>query len=305
MYINYQAQVELLLTCLPTVASIDCFALKGGTALNFFDRQDFPRLSIDIDLVYLPIEERTITLVNIEKGLFEIKKKLKQSFPALDIIEHKNSTTKTITKLTIVRAQVAIKIEPNLILRGIVYPIRKLDVSKAVITEYGMAIFNVPVVSAPDLYAGKILAALDRQHPRDLFDVAYILEQKFTHELKLAFLVYLISHNRPMHELLDPNLLNQKDAYDNEFVGMTKNLITYEELIETREKLIFIIKNMLTKEDKDFLLSVKKGIPNWKHLALPDIEKLPGVMWKLLNINKMDAEKRQQAIANLEQVLYG
>ena len=50
----YYAQVRLLVRELPVVAKETCFALKGGTALNLFVR-DMPRLSVDIDLAYVPL----------------------------------------------------------------------------------------------------------------------------------------------------------------------------------------------------------------------------------------------------------
>lgn len=50
----YQKQVALLMRVLPFIAEEDCFALKGGTAINFFVR-NMPRLSVDIDLTYLAV----------------------------------------------------------------------------------------------------------------------------------------------------------------------------------------------------------------------------------------------------------
>ncbi|TCQ91865.1 nucleotidyltransferase AbiEii toxin of type IV toxin-antitoxin system [Rahnella sp. JUb53] len=57
----YYRQVQLLLQLLPFIAKHDCFALKGGTAINLFIR-NFPRLSVDIDLVYLPVLDREESL---------------------------------------------------------------------------------------------------------------------------------------------------------------------------------------------------------------------------------------------------
>jgi hypothetical protein len=85
---------------------------------------------------------------------------------------------------------------------------------------------------------------------------------------------------------------------------MTDQIVSYQELEEAREQLITTINVMLTTEDKDFLLSVKKGQPNWEYLKLPGVEKLPGVIWKLINLNKMDPTKHKQALMNLEKVLH-
>lgn len=70
---DYKAQVRLLLMVLPYVAEEAVFALKGGTAINLFHR-DFPRLSVDIDLTYLPTEHRKTALQGIANGLSRIKK---------------------------------------------------------------------------------------------------------------------------------------------------------------------------------------------------------------------------------------
>ncbi len=67
----YNKQVQLLLEVLPYVSKETCFALKGGTAINMFVR-DMPRLSVDIDLMYLPIEERTTSLTHISEALERI-----------------------------------------------------------------------------------------------------------------------------------------------------------------------------------------------------------------------------------------
>ena len=51
---RYVDQVRLLLGVLPDVAGEGAFALKSGTAINLLYR-DMPRLSVDIDLTYLPV----------------------------------------------------------------------------------------------------------------------------------------------------------------------------------------------------------------------------------------------------------
>lgn len=53
---------------LPLVAREQKFALKGGTAINLFAR-DLPRLSVDVDLTYLPLDYWHRALAAIEEGL--------------------------------------------------------------------------------------------------------------------------------------------------------------------------------------------------------------------------------------------
>lgn len=69
----YKNQVSLLLEVLPVLNEFKCFALKGGTAINLFIH-DMPRLSVDIDLTYLPIESRDVFLSNIETKLLKMKR---------------------------------------------------------------------------------------------------------------------------------------------------------------------------------------------------------------------------------------
>lgn len=298
----YDQQVRLLIECLPTVASIDSFALKGGTAINLIVRQDLPRLSVDIDLVYLPLQDRNSSLLGIEAGLLAIEQKLSK-LPGFKTKPHKNHQTKTITSLVVATDLAQIKIEPNLILRGTVYPLTKRDLSPRVVELYGRSVLNIPVVAIPDLYAGKICAALDRQHPRDLFDLMILLKDGITTGIKKAFLVYLASHNRPMHELLQPNRLDLKELYYKEFLGMTTVNVSLEALIDTREQLITTLLTSFTKHDKEFLLGIKQGIVEGEKLGFPEIYKLPGIRWKLMNIEKMTKQAKDLALKKLAKVL--
>lgn len=72
----YENQLRLLIQCLPAIRKEECFAVKGGTAINLF-YYDMPRLSVDIDLVYLPIEERVTTYKKIRLALDRISNHLK------------------------------------------------------------------------------------------------------------------------------------------------------------------------------------------------------------------------------------
>jgi len=81
---SYQNQVRLLLDILPIVAKEECFAIHGGTAINLFVR-DMPRLSVDIDLTYLPIEEREVTYKNISAALEKIKASIEGSIQNINV----------------------------------------------------------------------------------------------------------------------------------------------------------------------------------------------------------------------------
>lgn len=119
----------------------------------------------------------------------------------------------------------------------------------------------------------------------------------------LVVLVYLISHNRPISELLAPSELDIGAAYEQELLGMTNIAISLEELKQTRRELVKILNENLSQTEKEFLLSVKDGSPDWDKLGLANIDRLPAVQWKLLNIRKMDPAKRLAAYEKLKTVL--
>ena len=68
---KHYRQVKLLVQTLPHIAKVQQFALKGGTALNLFIH-DLPRLSVDIDLTYIPVNQRETALKEIKDSLSKI-----------------------------------------------------------------------------------------------------------------------------------------------------------------------------------------------------------------------------------------
>ncbi len=92
-------------------------------------------------------------------------------------------------------------------------------------------------------------------------------------------------------------------AFQEEFLGMANIEVTYDELIVAREALIMKIHQVLNAEDKEFLLSVKRGRSDWDKIGLSNSAQFPGIQWKLLNISKMDRAKHRTALEKLEQVL--
>lgn len=298
----YFKQAELLLDVLPLIAKHDCFALKGGTAINLFV-QNMPRLSVDIDLTYLPVKERGDSLEHIQRTLkniaYDIEKYIIDS--AVEEIEIPNPVM--VNKLRVSRRGSEIKIEPNLVIRGAVFSCEERDLSFRAQELFGIE-FRMRLVSLADLYGGKICAALDRQHPRDLFDIKLLLDQDgVTDDIRTGFLVYLISHDRPMHEVLSPQMKDFKDVYLREFQGMTDKEVSYDELVDARFRLVDIIKRGLSGTEKAFLIAFKKGEPDWDLLGISGVENLPAVRWKLHNIKKMGEQKHLDFIRKLEKSL--
>lgn len=155
-----------------------------------------------------------------------------------------------------------------------------------------------------DLYAGKICAALDRQHPRDLFDVKWLLENEgLTDEIRIALLVYLSSHNRPMAELLAPKFKDISAIYAGEFANMAETDVPLKELEAVRERLVELIHKGLNESEKTFLVSFKNREPDWSLLQLSGVSELPAIKWKQVNLSNMSDEKHKLALEKLKKVL--
>lgn len=274
----YRQQVALLLTVLPEVAKEKCFALHGGTAINLFVR-NMLRLSVDIDLTYLPIEDRETSLKHIAEALGRIKTSLEKIIPGVRITPRLDAG-----KLQISANKVDIKLEVNLVNRGALADPKEMSLCEKAQTSFE-AFCEIPVVPIGQLFGGKIVAALDRQHPRDLFDVKYLLEKEgFTQEIKEGFLLCLLCSDRPINEVVTPNFQDQRSALSNQFSGMTDEDFSYAAYESVREKLVATIHENLTEKDKAFLLSVKNVTPDW---SIHDFQRFPSINWKLQNLQKM------------------
>jgi len=297
----YSDQAHLLISVLPQVAKEPCFALKGGTAINLFVR-NMPRLSVDIDLSYLPVEDRDTSLNNIDTALNNIASNIPKAIPGSTINRSNLTGTGYCIRLLISRSDITIKVEVSPVLRGTVHPAQEKELSANAEKEFGYV--KMQLLSFEDLYAGKLCAALDRQHPRDLFDIHYLLNTEgITESIKNTFLVYLISHNRPIAELLAPRPQDISALYESEFKGMTYEDVSLDELYQTRDKIVETIHNGLNENDRKLLLSLKEGKPKWELFAFPQAASLPAVKWKLHNLGKMTSQKRKDALRKLEDVL--
>ena len=292
-----------MLRAMPHVAAEDCFALKGGTAINLFVR-DMPRLSVDIDLAYLPVEgPRATALRNISEALGRIAMAIKKAIPGAKVQESRAQEPARIAKLVVAVGQTRIKIEPNEVIRGAVFAAEERELTRRAEELFELSV-TARMLSIADLYGGKLCAALDRQHPRDLFDVMVLLENEgITDEIRKAFVVYLASHDRPINELLDPTRKDIRRVYESEFVGMTVEEIEYEDLIAARETLIETLKKELTDAEKAFLISLKEGQPKWDAIDVEGIEKFPAIQWKLMNIRKIGEKKRVESLEKLKRKL--
>jgi hypothetical protein len=298
---GFLSQAKLLVRVIPLVAEESCFALKGGTAINLFVR-DMPRLSVDIDLTYLPVKDRAASLAEIDAAMKRMGARIGEGIPGAEVMSAKLKGDNIINKHFVKADGVQIKIEVTPVLRGCVYEPAKKETSPKVENQLGFA--EIQVVSFADLYGGKLVAALDRQHPRDLFDVRDLLANEGIDEtLRKAFVVYILSHNRPMAEVLAPTRLDISQEFAQGFNGMTEEPVTLDKLHQVREDLIAGIVGKMPDQHSRFLVSFEEGKPDWSLLDLPDADKLPAVQWRLHNNTKIKPQKREELVEGLRKAL--
>jgi len=295
-------QVDLMLRVLPSLHDEKRFAIKGGTALNFF-LLDMPRLSVDIDLTFLPLLPRDESLLSIGKALDELAVRIRRMMPDVSVVPKKAKGGVRTTKLFVRRSNAQIKIEPNEIIRGCVFPCEEHTLVKNAEDLFELSV-SVNSLSRPDLYGGKLCATLDRQHPRDFFDIKLLMENEgITDQIRQAFVVYLASHNRPINELLDPTWQDIRQLYENEFNGIAAIDVSYDELIATRGVLLKELVGSLTDRERKFLLSIKRGEPEWDMMDIEELDKLPAIQWKVQNVRRMSKAKHDKDSAKLTEIL--
>lgn len=293
---QYQDQVRLLMRLLPIVAHESCFALKGGTAINLFVR-NLPRLSVDIDLMYLPMHDRPKALAEIDAAMTRIKETALAELPDARITE--NVSEGTILRLLVMSDGAQVKIELSPVLRGVVHEPSVIPVTEAVEEAFGYA--ETTVVSFEDLYAGKLVAALDRQHPRDLFDVRDLFANEgLTDELREAFIVYLLSHNRPMGEVLSGRVKDLAGEYRNGFEGLTEEAVPIDDLIETQHSMIAALIGGMPDHHREFLMAFERGAPDWSLLKISHVADLPAIRWRQRNIDKLRPDQRAALVDLLQ-----
>ena len=291
----YRQQVELLLRIIPTLEEVDSFAIHGGTAINLYIL-DLPRYSVDIDVTYTPIKPRDESFADIHKNLSIIKEKVKTVVPDIVITEKPN-------KIYCTRKGVMVKIEVSGTKRGLIDAASVRPLCNAAQNEFETA-NKARIVSLSQLYGGKITAALDRQHPRDLFDVKLMFDfiTNFD-QVKRGFLYGLLGGDRPIIESLQPNRVDHQETLVKQFAGMTKIPFSYNDYEETREKLIDFINSNLSLQDKEFLIAFEAGEELSRYTEYQEYLRFPSVRWKMQNIGKLkkiNPAKLRKGVEKLE-----
>jgi predicted nucleotidyltransferase component of viral defense system len=295
----YADTVRLLLNVAPDVFANDIFAMKGGTAINLFV-QDMPRLSVDIDVAYIPWQvPRDQALQAINQELTNIARRLAHLGLRTRLIRSKDLGD---TKLIVESDTSQVKVEVNVVFRGTALPIERRPLSAQTAERFSVEL-ELPTLAPDELYGGKLVAAMDRQHPRDLFDVWQLYQAGgITEGMVECFVTYLAGHNRPLHEVLFGNDKDIAAEYDSSFVGMTETDCSLATLLETRQRLRQELPARLNPSQRQFLSGLARAQPDWSLLQCPHAAELPALRWKLSNLETFrkrrpaDFESQAQAL---------
>ena len=298
---RYAERVKLLVEILPTLAEEKRFALKGGTAINLFEH-DLPRLSVDIDLTWLPVGDFASDVRDITAALEAIGERLRTG-PLRLQVQTSGTEATGVHRLIASRNRSRVQIETTPVMRGTVHPVRTISVRPGVEQNFGFA--EIQVLDFADLYAGKLSAALSRQHPRDLFDLQPLLDEgRFDERLWRTFLVYLTCSSKPAAEMLSPQVPSDFDGiFTAHFQGMTAAPVTAASLLEVRARLLQRILQLLDAPSRAFLESVEREAPDFRLIELPHAADLPGVRRKIANLGQRSAAKRTADYEQLKDFL--
>lgn len=299
---RFRERLQLLTDLLPVVAQEPRFALKGGTAINLFEH-DLPRLSIDVDLTWLPVNDFSADREAITQALDAIASALRAQPLRLHVATSSAASDANATRLIVSRPGARVQIETTPVMRGTVHPVRVMRVRPRVETAFGFA--QMRVLDFADLYAGKLAAALSRQHPRDWFDVGLLLDSgRLDAHLWRTFMVYLVASPKPAAEMLSPGEPNDfATAFRTQFAGMTEQPVTAEALLAVRARLLALRATLMDRAACDFLLSMEREAPDFDLIALPAAARLPAVRWKLRNMARRSADKREADYRQLMETL--
>lgn len=298
---RYADRVRLLVEILPVLEQEPRFALKGGTAINLFEH-DLPRLSVDIDLAWLPVHDYAEDAKLIAEALGRLADVLRAHPLRLQVQEAAGEGA-GVTRLVASRGRARVQIETTPVMRGTVHPPRKMVVRPRVEEAFGFA--SVQVLNFADLYAGKLAAALSRQHPRDLFDIGLLLEDERADQmLWRTFLVYLSCSPKPAWEMLAPRVPADFSAtFEAHFKGMTAEPIEARALLDIHERLLTRVACWLDESSCAFLLSIEDQQPDFDLIGLAQAADLPAVRRKLHNLAQRTDAKRLADRKLLEETL--
>ena len=290
---EYLDVVRLLVRVAPVIFAEPGFALKGGTAINLFVR-DLPRLSVDLDLVFTDYRlDRADSLTAISTAVGNMASRVSK----LGLQVHVPSRTEgEEAKLFIRQGRIEVKVEINQVLRGTIHPVVSTRMVPAARDQL-KADLRLPVLAPEELYGGKLVAALDRNHPRDWFDVMLLLKQEgITPSIRRCFVTYLAAHNRPPHEVLFGPAKPLAESFDREFLGMTSQEVSLAELEEVQRTVRYELPKQLDDAERRFLVSLVSNAPDWTLLDIPHLKDMPAIRWKLANLERLQRDNKAKFV---------
>jgi predicted nucleotidyltransferase component of viral defense system len=297
---KYIDQVSVLIDLLDIVSKNETFAMHGGTAINLF-RFDYPRLSVDIDLTYKnTFSSRDEAIANIDSALNQIANDISEKFSLLKVQKEK---IKKQSKIYVLFEGNEVKIEVNQTNRGLFSPTAFLSLAPSAVTFFNKSC-SMEIVGDSQLFGGKVVAALDRQHPRDVYDIRTICKELNLSIIKDGILFFLLCSGRPIDELLKPNLIDQSETFINAFQGMTNTPFSYQEFLYYRDQLIMDVNTIFEQDDKIFISSFFKAEPRWD---IHNFQNFPSIKWKqsnLLKLKETNPVKFQEQWSNVDACIY-
>ena len=280
----YIELVRLLIDVAPSVFEGSPFALKGGTAINLFVA-DMPRLSVDLDLVFVDHRiGRTEALQAIAEALSETRENLLRQGIQADLVAAASGEE---SKLFIRRDRSFVKVEVNHVFRGTLLPVERREMVACARKTFATGM-SLATLAKAELFGSKLVAAMDRQHPRDLFDVHGLYAgEGLAPKIVDCFVSYLAGHNRPIHEVLFSRPIDMTAVFQNEFAGMAREPLAFDDLLAVRERLQSELPAALTPEHRHFLISLVEANPLWDLAPFPHLSEMPAIRWKFENLKKL------------------
>ncbi|CAK0780986.1 Nucleotidyl transferase AbiEii toxin, Type IV TA system [Gammaproteobacteria bacterium] len=284
---EYLDIVRLLVRIAPILFAEPGFALKGGTAINLFVR-DLPRLSVDLDLVFTDhVMDRAEALSAISSTIRRMADRIGALNLQVHIPQRQDGDE---AKFFVRQLRTEVKVEINQVMRGTILPVKIARMVSAARDQL-KADLHLPLLATEELYGSKLVAALDRNHPRDWFDVMLLLEQEgITSAIRRCFVAYLAAHNRPPHEVLFGSAKPLADSFRREFLGMTGQIVSMADLEEVQQRVRRELPQQLDAAEKQFLVSLVQNVPDWSLLDIPHLKNMPGIRWKRMNLEKLQRE---------------
>ena len=286
---EYLDVVHLLVRVAPVIFAEPGFALKGGTAINLFVR-DLPRLSVDLDLVFTEHRlDRSESLSAISTAVKNMASRVGQLGLQVHVPQRTDGEE---AKLFIRQGKTEVKVEINQVLRGTIHTVALARMVPSARDQL-KADLRLPVLAPEELYGGKLVAALDRNHPRDWFDVMLLLKHEgITPSVRRCFVAYLAAHNRPPHEVLFGPEKSLKNSFNSEFLGMTTQEVSLEELEDVQRTVRNELPGQLDSAERNFLISLVSNTPDWTLLDLPHLKDMPAIRWKLANLERLQRNNK-------------